>query len=156
MLSFNKQKLWEVIYLKQEHTEICKLTSIVHMKRDIQNKVDIKNFVDRFYTKVKEDDLLSPVFASKIAAEAWPAHLERIYDFWNAILFAETGFNGNPMQKHMTLPIEEKHFDQWLELFRTTINELYQGPKAEEAKWRARSIAQIMNFKISSIKETRN
>ena len=133
------------------------LTEIyVTMKRDIQNKADIKKFVDGFYDRVKEDSLLSPVFVSKIAEEAWPAHLERMYDFWNAILFAETGFNGNPMQKHMSLPIEEKHFNRWLHLFRATIDELYEGPKAEEAKTRAASIAQIMNFKVNSIKAKGN
>ena len=72
--------------------------------------------------------------------------------FWNAILFAEKGFDGNPMQKHMTLPIDEKHFNQWLSLFHQTIDELFAGPKAEEAKQRAKSIAQIMNFKISVLK----
>ena len=123
------------------------------MKRDIENRTDIKNFVDGFYSKVRQDSLLSPVFNSKIAAEAWPAHLERMYDFWNAILFAEKGFDGNPMQKHMSLPIEEKHFDRWLHLFRATIDELYEGEKAEEAKARAGSIAQIMNFKISAASE---
>jgi len=126
------------------------------MKRDIENRSDIKNFVDGFYTKVREDSLLFPVFNSKIAAEAWPAHLERMYDFWNAILFAEKGFDGNPMQKHMSLPIEEKHFDRWLHLFRATIDELYEGAKAEEAKTRAGSIAQIMSFKVSAIREKGN
>ena len=122
------------------------------MKRDIENRNDIKGFVDGFYSKVREDGLLSPVFDSKIAPSAWPAHLERMYDFWNAILFAEKGFDGNPMQKHMSLPIDEKHFNRWLHLFRTTIDDLYEGPKAEEAKARAGAIAQIMNFKIGSLK----
>ena len=119
---------------------------------DIKNSDDTKLLVDSFYTKVRNDALLSPVFASRIADEAWPAHLQRMYAFWNAILFAERGFEGNPMQKHMTLPIEEKHFNQWLSLFRQTIDELFAGPKAEEAKQRAASIAQIMNFKISTLK----
>ena len=120
------------------------------MKSDIQNIKDIENFVNGFYQKVRGNDLLSPVFAAKIPDEAWPAHLGRMYTFWNAILFSERGFDGNPMQKHMTLPIEEKHFTQWLALFRQTIDELYQGPKAEEAKQRAASSAQIMNFKIAT------
>jgi len=123
------------------------------MPQDIKDKADIEIFVNQFYLKVKEDDLLSPVFASKIAENAWPVHLQRMYSFWNAILFSETGFDGNPMQKHMTLPIEEKHFSQWLALFNDTIDELYTGPKAEEAKARAASIAQIMNFKISTLKK---
>ena len=121
------------------------------MKTDIRDKKDIEKFVNSFYLKVRENELLAPVFASKIPVQAWPAHLQRMYDFWNAILFAETGFQGNPMQKHLQLPIEEKHFSQWLALFSQTIDELFSGPKATEAKTRAGSIAQIMNFKITSL-----
>jgi hemoglobin len=120
--------------------------------KDIQSITDIQTLVNSFYGKVREDALLSPVFASKIPDEAWPAHLERMYAFWNAILFAEKGFDGNPMQKHMSLPIEEKHFTQWLSLFNATIDENFSGPKADEARQRARSIAQIMNFKIATLR----
>jgi hemoglobin len=126
----------------------------VSIKNDINNKEDIEIFVNRFYDRVQQDNLLSPVFASRIPKEVWPEHLQRMYAFWNALLFSETGFNGNPMQKHMTLPIEEKHFSQWLSLFTRTIDELYSGPKAEEAKMRAASIARIMNFKIDALKNT--
>lgn len=123
------------------------------MKTDIRNIEDIQVFVDGFYSKVRDDEKLAPVFASRIKNEEWPAHLQRMYAFWNAILFAETGFNGNPMQKHMTLPIDKTHFDQWLALFYETINENFTGPKAEEAKKRAESIAGIMNFKIASLRQ---
>ena len=122
------------------------------VKRDIEGKTDIKFFVEQFYGKVRQNDLLAPVFASRIPDGDWAAHLERMYDFWNAILFSKTGFQGNPMQKHLSLPIEEKHFTQWLALFRETIDESFKGPKAEEAKKRATSIAQIMNFKIASLR----
>lgn len=121
-------------------------------KSDIRNKADIKVFVDEFYHKARQNHLLSPVFSSKIADGQWPSHLERMYDFWNAILFAETGFQGNPMQKHLSLPIDEKHFTQWLSLFHITIDENFSGHKAEEAKHRAASITQIMDFKISSLR----
>jgi hemoglobin len=122
------------------------------VKRDIEGKTDIKFFVEQFYGKVRQNDLLAPVFASRIPDGNWAEHLERMYDFWNAILFSKTGFQGNPMQKHLSLPIEEKHFTQWLALFRETIDESFKGPKAEEAKKRATSIAQIMNFKIASLR----
>lgn len=121
------------------------------MKTDIQNKADIKKFVDHFYGKVRQDALLSPVFAARIFDVEWPAHLERMYAFWNAILFGETGFHGNPMQKHLQLPIGEVHFERWLNLFYKSIDELFTGDKADEAKARAGSIAKIMNFKISSL-----
>ena len=118
------------------------------MKTDIKSRADIETFVNGFYGKVRNDETLSPVFAAKISDEAWPAHLQRMYAFWAAILFAETGFEGNPMQKHLSLPIGEEHFSRWLALFGQTIDENFAGPKAEEAKKRAASIAGIMNFKL--------
>lgn len=123
------------------------------MKTDIENKNDIEIFVNGFYDKVRHDEMLEPVFASKIPDEAWPAHLQRMYAFWNAILFAETGFQGNPMQKHLSLPVDENHFGRWLHLFNQTIDENFSGPKAIEAKSRAASIAGIMNFKITSLRK---
>jgi len=120
--------------------------------RDIENMADIQQLVNSFYDKVRSDALLAPVFASKIPDEHWPAHLQRLYNFWNAILFAERGFEGNPMQKHLQLPISEEHFEQWLALFRKTVDEQFAGPKAEEAKQRAKAIAQIMLFKITTLR----
>lgn len=117
---------------------------------DIRNLADVELLVNRFYNKVKTDALLSPVFAAKIPDDTWPAHLQRMYAFWNAILFAEKGFEGNPMQKHLQLPVDEHHFTQWLALFSAAVDESFCGPKADEAKKRAVSIAQIMNFKIST------
>lgn len=122
------------------------------MKNDIQNRTDIETFVNAFYDKVRCDGVLAPVFDSKIPPEAWPAHLQRMYAFWNAILFAETGFQGNPMQKHLSLPVGEEHFSRWLALFTQTIDENFEGAKADEAKNRAASIAGIMNVKIAAFR----
>ncbi|HET7896070.1 MAG TPA: group III truncated hemoglobin [Flavisolibacter sp.] len=119
-----------------------------HLMSDIENLENIKTLVDNFYFNVKNDELLSPVFASRIAEDAWPAHLQRMYAFWNAILFAEKGFEGNPMMKHLSLPIGEEHFSRWLALFNETIDQHFSGPKADEARKRAASIAQIILFKI--------
>ena len=119
---------------------------------DIENLENIKTLVDNFYFKVKNDEILSPVFASRIPEDAWPAHLQRMYAFWNAILFSEKGFEGNPMMKHLSLPIGEEHFSRWLALFNDTIDKHFHGPKANEARKRAASIAQIMQFKISSLR----
>lgn len=118
--------------------------------KDITNLEDIQTLVNHFYSAVKEDDLLAPVFSSRIADAVWPAHLQRMYAFWNAILFSEKGFEGNPMVKHLTLPIGEEHFSRWLALFNATIDKHFSGPKADEARKRAASIAQIILFKIST------
>jgi len=79
---------------------------------DIRDKEDIKTFVDAFYNKVRTDDLLGPVFNARIEEGAWGTHLERMYDFWNTVLFAAREYRGNPFSKHATLPIDAAHFNQ--------------------------------------------
>ena len=45
------------------------------------------------------------------------------------------------LPKHAVLLVETAHFDRWLELFLATVDENFSGPKAEEAKGRAMSVA---------------
>jgi hemoglobin len=47
-------------------------------KNDIETTEDIKLLVDSFYAKVKEDELLSPIFFSRIP-EDWQPHMEKMY-----------------------------------------------------------------------------
>lgn len=123
---------------------------------DITNKKDVQTFVDAFYQKIQQDSLLGPVFASKIATDAWFVHLERMYSFWNTVLFGQKDYRGNPFSKHASLPIELPHFEQWLHLFFTTIDANFKGPKAEEAKLRATKMATLFESKLSHIRSSGN
>lgn len=109
---------------------------------DIRSKTDISVFVDAFYDKVRRDQQIGPVFFGAIKGD-WQPHLDRMYAFWDSVLFSNSGYSGNPFAKHATLAISERHFDQWLTLFDQTINGNFAGPVAEEAKMRARLIAKI-------------
>jgi hemoglobin len=114
------------------------------MQNDILDRADIITLVNHFYDKVKSDPLLAPVFAHV----DWPQHLPVMYNFWSSMLFGEQSYSSNPMQKHLHLPIEGKHFNRWLELFQETVNESFQGEKAEEVKMRAHSIAGVFQVKM--------
>jgi len=46
------------------------------------------------------------------------------------------------------IPLSKNHFDQWLELWESTVKENFCGAKAEEAISRAKNIAGIMQYKI--------
>jgi hemoglobin len=109
------------------------------MKPDITNLEDIKLFVNDFYEKVQEDNLIGPVFAGAI--KDWGPHLEKMYQFWNAALFGVPGFKGNPFSKHAPLPIDKRHFDRWLILFNETIDAHFEGKMAMDAKNRAQLMA---------------
>jgi truncated hemoglobin YjbI len=45
---------------------------------------------------------------------------------------------------------KKKHFDAWLYLFNTTLDEMFEGTKTTLAKKRAEGIAQVMLLKMSA------
>lgn len=85
----------------------------------------IRQMVDIFYRRIRSDDLLSPVFESRLAGN-WEPHMLRMYAFWTKALLARGEFQGNVFAKHMTLAgLEREHFARWLELFRHTCIDLF-------------------------------
>jgi len=104
--------------------------------KDIENIEDIRLFVNEFYDKVQPDPLIGPIFMEVIPGD-WQPHLDKMYGFWNAVLFGVAGYRGNPFSKHAPLKIERKHFERWIALFNETIDAHFEGPMAEDAKKRA-------------------
>ena len=82
----------------------------------------IDHLVEAFYVKIREDDLLGPIFAERITD--WPPHLARMKTFWRSVLRNSGEFSGNPMLKHLAIPgLELRHFSRWLDLFYETLRE---------------------------------
>jgi hemoglobin len=107
---------------------------------DIATEQDIKLLVDSFYDRVNKDGVLSPIF-NHVAKVDWEHHLPTMYSFWSALLLRKPGYKGAPWPKHMVLPLKKEHFERWISLFCQTVNALFEGPKAAEAKSAALSIA---------------
>jgi hemoglobin len=114
---------------------------------DILSLDDIKLLVNTFYDKVQKDELIGPIFNSRIQ-NRWPEHLEKMYTFWQTVLLGEHTYYGSPFPPHAQLPVERHHFERWLQLFSATLNELFTGKKAEEALWRADKMAEMFQYKI--------
>jgi hemoglobin len=112
--------------------------------RAIENREDIMILVNTFYDKVQKNEELN-YFFNDIAQLDWEAHLPKMYDFWETILFHKSGYKGNPMRKHVNLhkiaPLKSGNFDTWLHLFKETVDELFEGELAAKIKTRATSIA---------------
>src|SRR5690606_22409884 len=64
----------------------------------------IRAVVDAFYARARRDDVIGPVFNRVIPDAEWPAHLDKIADFWSAMLLGSGRYNGRPMPKHMAIP----------------------------------------------------
>ncbi len=123
------------------------------MKKEILTLQDIKLLVDTFYDKVRDDNLLGVIF-NDVIQDRWPQHLEKMYKFWQTILLEEHTYYGSPFLPHANLPVSRTHFNRWLELFYATIDELFEGEKAEEARWRANKMAEMFQLKIASYKNS--
>ena len=122
--------------------------------KDILSLEDIKTLVDTFYTRVREDELLGPIFEEKIGNN-WARHLDTMYRFWQTVLLDERTYQGSPGLKHITLPISDTHFERWLSIFYKTVDELFSGEKAAEAKWRAERMAEMFSQKIDYFRNNR-
>ncbi|HYE30835.1 MAG TPA: group III truncated hemoglobin [Methylomirabilota bacterium] len=114
---------------------------------DIRNEEDIQKLVHTFYDKVNADELLGPIF-NDVAKVNWEEHLPHLCRFWSTLLFRTMTFEGRPFPKHAALPIQREHFVRWVGLFTGTVDELFAGPKAEEAKNYARSIADSFQLRL--------
>ncbi|MGO1244741.1 MAG: group III truncated hemoglobin [Sphingobacterium sp.] len=122
-------------------------------KADIQTVDDIKVLVDTFYGTVQKDHLIGPIFNEKLEGH-WPAHLAKMYTFWQTILLDEHTYNGRPFPPHAQLPIEKEHFERWLSLFNQTVDALYEGPTASEAKSRGSKMAALFQIKLEHIRKS--
>lgn len=119
-------------------------------RADLHDPDDIRRLIDAFYTQVRRDELLGPVFASRIPDGHWPAHLDTMTRFWTAALLAQAaGYRGNPGAKHLYLPVEKAHFTRWLRLFGQTVDALFAGEKATEIKLRALRMGELFQAKIA-------
>lgn len=121
------------------------------MMKELLNLEQIKQLVDAFYEKVRQDAMLADIFDAQIG-DHWPEHLEKMYRFWQTVLLGEHTYTGSPFAPHARLPLEKRHFDRWLLLFYQTLDEHFEGEKAGEAKWRAEKMAEMFQHKIHHYK----
>lgn len=121
------------------------------MKTDIQNREDIAALVNAFYDKVRVNTQIGHFFNDVVKVN-WEKHLPKMYDFWEGIVFGGSYYSGNPMnvhkQVHALHAFSKSDFDEWLKLFKQTVDEMYEGEKAELIKQRALSIATVMQLKV--------
>ena len=114
------------------------------MKKDIENQGDIEMLVRTFYSSALKDELLAAHFDGL----DFEHHFPRMFDFWSFILLGKTGFTGNVFDKHIHLKIGQEDFDRWLEIFRQTVDELFEGELSEKAKSQAALLSYTFSQKM--------
>ena len=118
------------------------------MSNQIKGRTELSILVNHFYAAVRKNELLGPIFNGMIPSEKWPAHLSKLTDFWETVLFGAANFKGNPTLKHTLVDnklnhgMSQVHFGKWLELWFSSIDELYPDcPVGRKAKDASRNMA---------------
>ncbi|HEV2676121.1 MAG TPA: group III truncated hemoglobin [Aliidongia sp.] len=132
------------------------VTSVAPQRADITRRIQdetgideamIARLVDGFYARVREDAVIGPIFAARIAD--WTPHLEKMRAFWSSVALMTGNYHGQPMRLHAPLPIDARHFDRWLALFETTAHEICPPKAAAHFLERARRIAESLELGIA-------
>ncbi len=120
----------------------------------IETRADVSHLVRSFYTKIRQDEMLGPIFNEAI--QDWEPHLEKLTDFWegNLFFFVKTKYAGDPktvhneLDSHLKNTLTMNHFGHWINLWLETIDEHFTGETAERAKMIARKMASFLFLKI--------
>lgn len=108
----------------------------------------IQRLVHTFYDRIRADEVLGPIFASRIAD--WGPHLERMCAFWSSVTLMTGRYHGRPMQAHAPLPVDGSHFDRWLGLFAATAHDVCPPAAASYFVERAHMIAESLELGIGT------
>ena len=117
------------------------------MKKDIQTKEDLVQLVDVFYNRVLQDEKLAHFFAHLNFEE----HKPKMVHFWSFVLLDEPGYTTNVFDKHANLNANSSDFNEWVALFHMTVNELFEGEKANAAKFRATTLGYTFGSKLDAL-----
>jgi hemoglobin len=109
----------------------------------------IAELVDRFYARVREDELIGPVFEARI--EDWDEHLVKLRAFWSSVVLMTGRYKGQPMPVHAAIfEITDAHFERWLSLFADTAKKVCPPAAAALFVDRSQRIAQSLRLGIAA------
>lgn len=118
---------------------------------DIENRADCERLVRAFYSRALDDPIVGWIFTD-VAKLDVEAHVPVIASFWETILLGARSYGGGAFAPHAALhartPLRKAHFDRWLVLWRTTVDELFVGERAELAKAHAERVARAFHARL--------
>ncbi len=116
------------------------------------DRTSIGALVRKFYSRVRKDKRLGPIFAREIVGD-WEPHLEKMTDFWCSVILKSGVYQGRPVPAHLKLKdVTEADFEIWLALFRETAAEPFAPETSvvfvERAQRIAASLKLAMFFRL--------
>lgn len=106
----------------------------------------LRELVEAFYTRVRADEALGPIFNDAI--DDWPEHLGKLAAFWSSVMLTSGRYKGQPVPAHMKHRdrITPALFDRWLALWAQTTSELMAPEAADALQNKAQRIAESLKL----------
>lgn len=118
------------------------------MKYGSISERSLRTVVETFYAKVREDDLIGPVFDRAI--DDWPEHLDKLHAFWSSVMLTSGRYKGRPLPAHIkhAAAIDDRAFKRWLALWAQTTDALLDRASAAALQEKAARIAESLSLGI--------
>jgi len=125
-------------------------------RHDIEDRADCERLVRSFYGRALSDPIIGFLFTD-VARLDLEAHVPRITNFWETILLDARSYGGGAFRPHLELnmkvALQRGHFDRWLHLWAATVDELFEGERAELAKAHAVRVAAAFESRLRSFED---
>jgi hemoglobin len=122
--------------------------------RDIETRADLERLVRAFYAKAFEDPIIGFIFTD-VAKLDLEAHVPEITSFWETIVLGVQSYSGGVFRPHAELHakvgLREGHFDRWLQLWFGTVDEMFAGDRANQAKIHALRVGQAFHQRLQGL-----
>lgn len=104
----------------------------------------ISRLVEEFYGAIRIHPRLGSIFNPRLEGK-WPAHLDKLKAFWRSVLLTSGEYYGRPVPIHNGIAeLEQSDFTDWLGLFDTTIEQIFEPHSQAIIKEKARRIAKSL------------
>ena len=114
---------------------------------DRERESEIGRLIEAFYTAGRLDPLLGPIFETHVSD--WDAHFATMRDFWSSAVDRSGRYAGRPLEAHRGLPdLTPAHFDRWLQLWETAVDETVRASETWPFKMLARKMAASMSKRL--------
>ena len=114
----------------------------------VPSEAIVEQLVRDFYGRIREDTVLGAIFERRLS-NRWDAHIKTMIDFWSSVTIRTGRYEGQPHIMHRNLGLEPAHFEHWLALFRSAVEDNCEGTIADLFIDRANRIANSLQISLN-------
>jgi hemoglobin len=118
---------------------------------DIETRADCERLVRAFYSRALVDPIIGFIFTD-VAKLDLEAHVPTITSFWETVLLGARSYGGGAFAPHALLnrkvTLRAGHFQRWLALWDATVDELFAGAVADQAKAHAHRVGHAFHRRL--------